>query len=37
MIKGLSGLLMRNEAVLSPIIKIAIHDELQEFVQITLR
>lgn len=37
MIKGLAGLIMRNEAILSPIIKIAIHDELQEFIQIQLR
>jgi Cytoplasmic Fragile-X interacting family len=37
MIKGLSGLIMRNEAILSPIIKTAIHDELQEFVQVSLR
>lgn len=37
MIKGLAGLLMRSEAVLSPIIKTAIHDELQEFVQVKVR
>lgn len=37
MIKGLAGLLLRSEPLLSPIIKLAIHDELQEFIQLNLR
>eukprot|EP01111_Echinosteliopsis_oligospora_P015952 TRINITY_DN6483_c0_g1_i1.p1 TRINITY_DN6483_c0_g1~~TRINITY_DN6483_c0_g1_i1.p1 ORF type:complete len:1368 (+),score=367.50 TRINITY_DN6483_c0_g1_i1:181-4284(+) len=37
MIKGLSGLIIREESLLSPIIKRTLHGELQEFVQITLR
>ena len=34
MTKGLAGLMMREDALLSVIIRRAIHDELQEFVQV---
>ena len=37
MIKGLASLFMRYDALLTPVVKRAIHHELQEFVQISLR
>lgn len=37
MIKGLANLMLRSEANLSATIKRAIHDELQEFVQGSVR
>jgi len=37
MIKGLSGLMLREDSLLSPIIRTSLHDELQEFIQIGLR
>eukprot|EP01113_Clastostelium_recurvatum_P001498 TRINITY_DN1060_c0_g1_i3.p1 TRINITY_DN1060_c0_g1~~TRINITY_DN1060_c0_g1_i3.p1 ORF type:complete len:1328 (-),score=521.15 TRINITY_DN1060_c0_g1_i3:101-4084(-) len=37
MIKGLAALFLRNDSLLAPIIRRTIHDDLQEFVQVTLR
>jgi hypothetical protein len=37
MIKGLAGNILRDDALLSPIIRSCVHSELQEFVQISLR
>jgi cytoplasmic FMR1 interacting protein len=37
MIKGLAGLFTRYDALLSPVIRRAIHRELQEFIQVSLR
>ncbi len=37
MIKGVAGLIVRNDAILTPIVKKSIHDELQEFIQVSLR
>jgi hypothetical protein len=37
MIKGLAALFLRYDALLTPVIKRAIHHELQEFVQVSLR
>jgi cytoplasmic FMR1 interacting protein len=36
-IKGLAGVMLRHDGLLSPIIRLCIHAELQEFVQIQLR
>jgi len=36
-IKGLAGDMLRHEGVLAPIIRVCIHSELQEFVQLQLR
>jgi cytoplasmic FMR1 interacting protein len=37
MIKGLAGVMMKEDSLLSPIIRSSIHDEVQEFIQIQLR
>lgn len=37
MMKGLSALLLRYEPTLAPFIRRAIHFELQEFIQISVR
>lgn len=37
MIKGLAGVMSKEDGVLSPIINLCIHDEIQEFIQIGLR
>jgi cytoplasmic FMR1 interacting protein len=37
MIKGLSAVMLREDGLLSPIMRNCIHDELQEFIQIGLR
>eukprot|EP01114_Cavostelium_apophysatum_P018213 TRINITY_DN5592_c0_g1_i1.p1 TRINITY_DN5592_c0_g1~~TRINITY_DN5592_c0_g1_i1.p1 ORF type:complete len:1338 (-),score=458.14 TRINITY_DN5592_c0_g1_i1:118-4131(-) len=37
MIKGLASVMLREDGLLSPIIRHCIHDEVQEFIQIGLR
>jgi len=37
MLKGLAAVMLREEALLMPILRASIHDEIQEFIQIHLR
>ncbi len=37
MIKGLAGVMLTEDGLLSPIIRSCIHDEVQEYIQMGLR
>lgn len=37
MIKGLAEIMLREDGLLSPIIRNCIHDEVQEYIQIGIR